>query len=116
EAVAALQVSTGLSPAMVEDALAAAFSELTESKLREYCVAEAIAERLEHAPQSVLHILPSNVFTAWLPGAAITLLLGAECVLKPSSREPVFAPMWKASLERCPGELGRRVRLIQWEE
>jgi hypothetical protein len=62
---------------------------------------------------AVLHILPSNVFTAWVHGATITLLLGLRCLLKPSRREPVFARAWKKSLEQVDPRLAERVEIIE---
>src|SRR5688572_19789465 len=102
EAVTALQVSTGFTRPMIESALNAAFEELTEEKISMFCAQERIAEGT--VPEKVLHILAGNVFTAWLPGAVITLLMGSECHLKLSTRESVFAPFWKRSLEAIDRE------------
>ena len=116
EAVTAIQVSSGLSHAKVEAALAAAFEELSEDKISAYLSRESVFQRSFSAPEKVLHVLAGNVFTAFLPGAVITLLLGAECHLKPSVQEPVFAALWQRSLEQIDPSLGKRVRIVRWED
>src|SRR5690348_2176059 len=85
EAVIALQVSTGFSRKMVEEALENAFEELTEEKILAHAAQEPAYARSSGAFNPVLHILAGNVFTSWLPGAVTTLLLGADCHLKSSS-------------------------------
>src|SRR5262249_17477028 len=42
--------------------------------------------------------------------------LGAECDLKTSHREPVFAPLWKRSLEAIDPDLAKRVEIVSWSE
>src|SRR4051812_2611348 len=84
DAVLALQVSTGLTARQVESALHAAFSELTSEKLHAYCLTDPGLQNARSAAETTLHILPGNVFTAWLPGAVISLLMDASCALKPS--------------------------------
>ena len=64
---------------------------------------------------SVLHILPSNAFTAWVHGAVITLLCGRRCLLKPSSREPVFARAWRKSLSEIDPDLAEKVEIVSWD-
>ncbi|OGR89314.1 MAG: hypothetical protein A2992_02820 [Elusimicrobia bacterium RIFCSPLOWO2_01_FULL_59_12] len=114
EAVWALQVSTGFTRSMIERALTAAFEELTEDKILKFS-AETLSAHSE-APRAVLHILAGNVFTAWLPGAVTTLLLGSGCDLKPSAREPVFAPFWKRSIESADAALGEQIHIVRWHE
>lgn len=110
-AVRALQVSTGLTPHQVETAIDACFSELTEEKIRTFVEVEQL-EPVEEI--KVLHVLPSNVFTAWIHGAVITLLMKADCWLKPSTHEPVFAPLWKRSVDQLDPLLGQRIRIVSW--
>jgi hypothetical protein len=116
ETITALNVSTGFSDRMIEAALDAAFDALTEDKLLNYCATEPGFTGALFIPRNVLHILAGNVFTAWLPGAVVTLLLGAECALKPSSREPVFAPLWKRSIQRVDSELAAKIRVVPWND
>ena len=116
EAVTALQVSTGFTSRMIENALAAAFEELTDEKLLNFCASEIKLGENVLVPQKVLHILAGNVFTAWLPGAVITLLLGAECDLKPSSQEPVFALLWKRSFQQADPALGEKIQIVRWQD
>jgi hypothetical protein len=115
QAVEALQVSTGFSRPMVEAALRAAFEELTEEKLLAFCAAEPGFQHANH-PEKVLHVLAGNVFTSWLPGAVITLLLGTTCGLKPSSQEPLFASLWKRSIQDIDPVFAQRIQIIRWEE
>jgi hypothetical protein len=116
ESISALQICSRYSPDMIDRALTVAFSELTEDKLLAYCAEEPEFERSEYRPKSVLHILAGNVFSAWLPGAYMTLLLGSRCLLKPSIHEPVFAPLWKRSLELVDRALAQRIQMVRWEE
>jgi hypothetical protein len=114
EAVAALSVSTGYMPRVIDTAIDAAFKALMEEKILEFCAAEAGLSDALFVPRNVLHILAGNVFTAWLPGAVITLLLGADCALKPSSHEPVFAPLWKRSVQQVDPELAKKIWVVRW--
>jgi hypothetical protein len=116
EDLLALQVSTGLSARQVEAALHAVFIELTEDKILTFCRSEPGFQTPHESPRSILHVLPGNAFTAWLPGAVISLLLGAECTLKPSLREPVFASLWKRSIRVFDAELADRVNIVSWKE
>jgi hypothetical protein len=118
EAVAALQVSAGFTGPMIESALEAAFGELTENKIRAFCQEDPIlsGRAAGKLPRTVLHILAGNVFTAWLPGAVITLLLGGDCWLKPSSKEPVFAPLWRRSISRVDLGLAEKIQIVYWDE
>lgn len=112
QAIQALTVCTPFSSEIVGRALDNAFSELTQEKLSAF----VSATKLEFRPQErpVLHILPSNVFTSWLHGATLCLLMGYDVELKPSIHEPVFAPLWRESLQRVDSEWGRRVRIVKW--
>jgi hypothetical protein len=116
EAILALQVSTGFTRSMIEQAIKAAFQELTEDKILAYLAAEPGFAQRQSVPTPVLHILAGNVFTAWLPGAVTTLLLGADCLLKPSMHERVFAPLWKRSLEQVDPVLAERVTIVPWSD
>jgi hypothetical protein len=113
DTIQALQISTSLGRRQVEAALANCFEELTRSKMESHFTPYLQGKR-EHL--DVLHILPSNVFTAWVHGAVTTLLLGHKCILKPSMREPVFAPAWKKSLELVDPLLGSQVEIVAWDE
>src|SRR5258708_8753130 len=110
EAIIALQVSTGYASSMIEDALKSAFEELTEPKLLDFIAKEPGFQNPSELGR-VLHILAGNVFTAWLPGAVTTLLLGAGCDLKPASREPVFPRLWKQSVERVDRVLAAKIKI-----
>jgi len=109
QTVQALQVSTGFSRRQIELALTNCFEELTTPKITAYI---ASFEQVERSNISILHILPSNAFTAWVHGATITLMLGFRCVLKPSRREPVFAKAWKRSLEQVDPTLAQQVEIV----
>jgi hypothetical protein len=113
ETIQALQVSTGFSRRQVELAITNCFEELTAPKITAYITS---FEQIERENLIVLHVLPSNVFTAWVHGAVTTLLLGHQCLLKPSSREPVFARAWKKSLAEVDDALGRKVDLTSWDQ
>jgi hypothetical protein len=76
--IQALQVSTGFSRRQIEMALTNCFEELSESKITAYINSFATSKRIA---TDVFHILPSNVFTAWVHGAVITLLMGHRCLL-----------------------------------
>ncbi len=117
EAVKALIVSTGFTRDMIEKAIYSAFSEATEEKLLDFLAAEpAFQQANAEVPPRVLHVLAGNVFTSWLPGAITTLLLGAACDLKPSSREPLFPSLWKRSLEKVDKTLAEKVQVVLWKE
>ena len=120
ETIQALQVSTGLNARQITQAIQNCFEELTEPKINAYVrdwdqVPISNVVKISDKPmskgQNVLHILPSNAFTAWVHGAVITLLLEKNCFLKASRREPVFARAWKRSLEMVQPTLGARIGL-----
>src|SRR5258706_1528067 len=123
ETVQALQVSTGFSRRQIEMALTNCFEELSVDKLTEFLNCHSGGRKPESIMVGpgfrrgdVLHILPANVFTAWVHGAVITLLLGHRALLKPSAREPVFARAWKKSLDQVDPELSRQVEIMTWDE
>jgi hypothetical protein len=118
QTVQALQVSTGFRANQIERALSNAFEELRVSKLRSFVAQEIRTHDTATAGvcRTVLHILPSNVFTAWLPAAVTTLLLGHRCLLKPSAGEPVFAPAWKRSIAQEDPVLAELVEIVAWNE
>ncbi len=113
ETVQALQVSTGFSQRQVEIGIANCFEELTKPRIIAYVDS---LDQVQRSNLRVLHILPSNVFTAWVHGAIITLLLGHRCLLKPSSREPVFARAWRKSIEEIDSSLAKSVEVVDWDE
>ena len=113
ETVEALRVSTGLNQRQIELAFANCFEELLPPKINAYAASFDVVKR-RHI--DVFHILPANAFTAWVHGAVITLLSGHRCLLKPSSREPVFARAWKRSLEMASPELASQVDIVAWDE
>jgi hypothetical protein len=116
EGVAALQVSTTFQARLIEQALDAAFTELTEDKIIHYLTQEPAFARDPLVSFKVLHILAGNVFTAWLPGAITTLLLGADCLLKTSASEQVFAPLWKRSVNLVDPTLGKKIHVVPWKD
>ncbi len=126
ETIQALQVSTGFSRPSIEIALQNCFNELTEPKItahiRDWGQSPEVHlnQLLGTVPRSefkcVFHVLPSNVFTAWVHGAVITLLMGYRCHLKSSSREPVFARAWKKSLLRVDPALAECVEVVNWDD
>jgi hypothetical protein len=115
QAVEAMQVSTGYTRLMIESALRSAFEELTEEKLSAFCATEP-GFQSARGPERVLHILAGNVFTSWLPGAVTTLLLDARCDLKPSSHEPLFASLWKRSIQDIDVRLGEQIQVVRWSD
>jgi len=117
ETIQALQVSTALSRRQIEMALGNCFEELTEEKLRHFLTSSpAVSGGDSGTRRTTLHILPSNVFTAWVHGAVIALLLGHRCLLKPSAREPVFARAWQKSLEEIDPVLAEQDAVVSWDE
>jgi hypothetical protein len=125
ETILALQVSTGRPRRSIEMALANCFEELSSSKIAAYIdpfnqvrrrTRSEIQTWSKGATWSVLHVLPANVFTAWVHGAVITLLCGHRCRLKPSMHEPVFAPAWRKSLAEVDPNLAERVEIVGWDE
>ena len=96
ETIQALQVSTGFNRRQIELSLTNCFEELSAPKLNTYI--ESFVARKRRV-MKVLHVLPSNAFTAWVHGAVTTLLLGHTCYLKPSMREPIIC----AGLEALAG-------------
>lgn len=112
ETIQALQVSTGFSRHQIELALTNCFEELTEPKIKSFLG----NHRANPKSKSILHVLPSNVFTSWVHGAVITLLLGHRCLLKPSMREPVFAQAWKKSLQHIDPALAAKVEITSWKD
>jgi len=114
-AIQALQVSTGFTPLLIRRALDAAFEELAEAKLRRFW-RDRIAGESGLRTLTVLHIAAGNVFTAWLHGAVVTLLMGHRCRIKPSSTEPVFARLWKDSVSQTDSSAARRIEIVSWNE
>jgi len=115
EAVSALQVSTGYSQLLIERALDAVFAELTAEKMNVY-LASLKLSKTPGKPKVFLHIAAGNVFTAWLHGAVITLLVGHHVWIKPSSQEPVFAGLWKKSVARHDPALAESIRIVAWSD
>lgn len=115
KAVEALEVSTGYARPVIERALRNAFEELTPEKLSDYIRDERI--RLDVLSESaVLHIGAGNVFTSWLPGAVISILMGYRCWIKPSAQEPVFARQWHDSVRRMDPSLADRISIVPWKD
>lgn len=112
EGIAALQVSTGYSKLQIAAALNAAFGEATAFHLERY----ARDLRPPVQPLTVLHIAAGNVFTSWLHGAIITVLMGHRAWIKPSSREPVFASLWTRSVIAEDAALMGALRVVHWNE
>jgi hypothetical protein len=114
EAVLALSVSTGLSEPLVRRALQNAFGELTTEKLTSFVDQEPAFQSGACRGERHLHIAAGNVFTAWLPSAVTTLLLGADCWIKPSVRETVLAPLWQKTVHAINPVLGQRIVIKPW--
>ena len=116
EAVPALQVSTGYSKLLIERALDAVFAETHRGKNE--CVSRFFKDVpvTPGKPKQILHIVAGNVFTAWLHGAVITLLVGHRVGIKPSSQEPVFAALWKKSVARHDPALAESIRIVAWSD
>jgi hypothetical protein len=115
KAVQALQVSTGYSAQMIERAIQNAFEALSRENLMKFIRSESI--HFKAGSQAiVLHIGAGNVFTAWLHGAVISLLMGHRCWIKPSSSEPVFAHLWRESIRMINIPLAERISVISWSD
>ncbi len=112
-AIDALMVSTGYTRPAVLRAVENCFSVVTRPDLE--ALLNSAPPRGKRDPQTILHIAAGNVFTAWLHGAVITLLLGNRCWLKPSSREPVFAAWWKKSVAQVDAGLGAAIQIVAWD-
>jgi hypothetical protein len=115
KAIEALQVSTGYSPSVIDHAIDNVFKELTREKLLEYVQAEKISFR-NASDRTVLHMAAGNVFTSWLHGAVISLLLGYRCWIKPSTQEPVFARLWQQSVQAIDLTLAERIAIVPWND
>jgi hypothetical protein len=114
EAVTALSVSTGQSGELVERALANAMGELQYTHLQQFVASEVRPYVGVGMGRTVLHILPGNVFTAWLPAAVTSLLMGFRCWLKPSRREQVFPALWRRSLSRIDPAFESALEIVEW--
>jgi len=115
KAIEALQVSTGYSPSIINSAIQNVFEELTRDKLIAYVQAEKIQFRSKR-DATVLHIGAGNVFTSWLHGAVMTLLMGYRCWIKPSVQEPVFARLWQQSVQVIDFELAGQISIVSWND
>ncbi len=115
ETIQALQVSTGLSSHQIDLALRNAFTELTTDKLKAFANSK-LKNNSNQKSGTVLHVLPANAFTAWLPGAVISALLGHHSLLKASVREPVFAQAWKRSVEEVDPALAKAFEIVSWKD
>jgi|GEM_PF-2710001 len=113
-ALAALQVSTGYSVEMLDYALDAVFSEITLSKLQVYSLSSPLKPPLKKL--TVLHVAAGNVFTAWLHGVVISLLLGHRVRIKPSSGERVFPALWHQSVQRIDTLAAEAIAIVDWNE
>lgn len=93
EARARLPLSTGLSPASVDYALAHCLESCPEpANLDQVCAAAAEAPRV--------HVISSaNVFTAPLRAIALALASSERVCVRPSRREPVMAELLRAASE-----------------
>jgi hypothetical protein len=115
EAVPALQVSTGYPQLLVEQAIDAVFGELTEAHLTAYL--ESLAAGVLPTRQlTILHMTAGNVFTAWLHGAVISVLLGHKIWIKPSSQESVFPHLWRQSVVKEDAKLAHAIRIVPWTD
>jgi hypothetical protein len=125
ETIQALQVSTALSRRAIELAISNCFEELSAPKITAY-IADwgqspisttlLVGDSPQSQPKRILHVLPSNAFTAWVHGAVTTLLLRHKLFLKPSIHEPVFANAWKRSIAHINPRLAEHVEIVPWNE
>jgi hypothetical protein len=114
-AVQALCVSTGQKENEIVQAISNAVCELRYEPLKAFATGE-LAPFLESGRGAiVLHVLPANVFTAWLPAVVTTLLMGFQCWLKPSSRERIFPTLWRDSMIRADARLESQIELVEWQ-
>lgn len=116
QAVDALSVSTGYSTILVEDAIDKAFGELTLPKLQEFISNRSFASRVLSPPKILLHIAAGNVFTSWLFGVYISLLMGFTVWFKPSRNEPVFSSLFRESLLSENAAFAEGFVPVRWSE
>lgn len=131
--VTALMVSTGLPERLVRIALENAFSALTAQNLLLALLSSGSDPTEQRSASSGFDpngaficsagsdparktyiVCPGNVFTAWLPSAVLSLLLGHSVYLKPSIHEPVFPRLWRESLIQADAAMASRVHLWVW--
>src|SRR6185312_1740867 len=75
ESIEALSVSTGYSKSSVSNAIDNAFKSLSIDRLSAFIRSHDLCRDPDRKPLAV-HIAASNVFTSWLHGVVITLLMG----------------------------------------
>ncbi|MFA5975919.1 MAG: acyl-CoA reductase [Elusimicrobiota bacterium] len=115
QAIEALEVSTGMARPVIERAIRNAFEALSHEKLSEFVRKNKI-EPDNLSERAVLHICAGNVFTSWLPGVVISILMGFRCWIKPSTQEPVFARQWVESVRKSDHSLAERISVVSWKE
>ena len=106
-AIAEAPEPTGFSPEMIDEAVTLTFSALTHKALRKFIIPA-------DAPRRITHILSGNVPAPGIGSICRGLLLGAENLVKCSSRDPVFPSLFVESLREVNTELAERVIVKQW--
>lgn len=111
----ALPDSCGLTPAMVDWALATTLQGITASTLQRLATSPYRPGRLERPPGLVAVVLAGNVFTAGFRAIALPLLLGAPVLAKAPSRDEVFPRALSAALKRIDPRLGACLEVVTFD-
>jgi hypothetical protein len=112
--VRSISMESGLSVRCVREALRSVFVELQPEKIEAYLKQMGASGREHSRYEHVLHVAPSNVFTAWLHGTVISFLLGAQSWIKPSSTSQVFPRLWIKSIQEKAPALFTSFKLCEW--
>ena len=104
---------TGFSSAMVGEAVDLTFGAITEEALGELLDRE-LGDRRPCAPQLIVHFLAGNVPAPGIVSICCGLLLKSANLVKVSSRDPVFPPLFVESLRAVDAELADCVAVLNW--
>jgi hypothetical protein len=119
--------ASGFSSAMVRDAVDLTFEAITEEALRElldhelgdrhvldeFCPRGGMRTRAT-GPRLIVHFLAGNVPAPGIVSICSGLLLKSANLVKVSSRDPVFPPLFVESLRAVDAELADCVAVLDW--
>ena len=110
---------TGYSPAMIRHGLPYVLSTFTRDGLLDLVHHElggpsALDERTIAGPQLTLHILAGNIPAVPVESIVRALLVKSACLVKPSSRDPLFPALFARSLAEIDPQLADAVAVLWW--
>ena len=119
-AEALLPEITGYSPAMIRHGLPYLLSTFTSDGLLDLIRTEvgdpsALDERAIAGPELTLHILAGNIPAVPVETMVRALLVKSACLVKPSSRDPLFPALFARSIAEVDPQLAEAVAVLWWK-